>query len=512
MKSINLKIKSIVIFLLVIAAYATSAQQNDTKQSKTKAPKYIFYFIGDGLGLSQSNATETYLNAISDNGSPVKLHMNTLPYIGFYTTYAADRFITGSAAAGTALSTGYKTSINTIAMDTYKQIPLKTVAELAKEQSFKVGIITSVSLDHATPATFYAHQPNRNMYYNISLDLSNSQFDYFAGGGFKHPEGDGNMDKDNIMSNFGMGSEKNIENKEVNSYKIAISRGYKIINSLQAFKQLKNGDEKVIVIAPNLAGGSALPYSIDQENGYDISLADFTRKGIELLENNKGFFMMVEGGKIDWACHANDAATVIKEVIQFDNAIAVALEFYQKHPEETLIIVTGDHETGGLALGFAGSKYNSEFKLLQHQNLSYESFSKKIKQYLAQNDSTSSFSGAMTLVTEHFGLGDSNKGLALSEFELQKLKRAYEHTVKSKSNKNKDDQYYLLYGNYDPFTVAACHILSNKAGIGWTSYSHTAVPVPIRSIGLGAHLFTGYFDNTDIAKRLIRMIEEVDMN
>ena len=508
MKSINLKIKSIVSLLFVFAVLAVSAQQKGSSQSKFKAPKYIFYFIGDGLGLSQSNATETYLNAISDNESSVKLHMNTLPHTGFCTTYAADRFITGSAAAGTALSTGHKTSTNTIAMDIQKQVPLKTVAEVAKEKTYKVGIITSVSLDHATPATFYAHQPDRNMYYKISLDLSNSRFDYFAGGGFKHPHGDGEIDKNNILSNFGMGTTKKIVNKETNTFKVAKARGYKVINTLSDFKALKSGDEKIIAIAPDLAGGSALPFAIDMENGYDISLADFTQKGIEILNNSEGFFMMIEGGKIDWACHANDAATVIHEVIQFDEAIAVALEFYRKNPDETLILVTGDHETGGLALGFAGSKYNSAFQVLQHQNISYESFSKKMENYFTAEQANANFSDAMAMVKKHFGLGDSSKGLALTNLELKQLKTAFEHSSSNKNEKQKEDQYYLLYGNYDPFTVAACHILSNKAGIGWTSYSHTAAPVPIRSIGQGAQLFTGYFDNTDIAKHLMRMINQ----
>lgn len=494
--------------ILLLVSSGVSAQTNRTDNLNKKAPKYIFYFIGDGMGLSQANAAEAYLGAISSKPGTSKLNMNTLSNVGFYTTYAKDRFITGSAAAGTALATGHKTTINTISMDSERLLPLKTIAEMAKEKAYKVGIVTSVSLDHATPATFYAHQPTRNMYYKISLDLSKSGFNYFAGGGFKHPNGDGNIDDKSILSNFGMGNSQDVEAKEPNSMKIAESRGYRIINQIESFKKLKKGDDKVIVSAPKLSGGASLPYSIDQENGADISLADFTKKGIELLENPNGFFMMVEGGKIDWASHANDAATVIGEVLQFDKAIAVALEFYNKHPKETLILVAGDHETGGLALGFSGSGYNSSFGLLQYQNLSYEKFSKKIAKYKKEQGENVQFSDALEMVKFHFGLGDASKGLELSSYEMEQLEESFEKSMSNHKHYKENDQFYLLYGSYDPFTVTACHLLSQKAGIGWTSYSHTASPIPIYSIGLGAELFTGFFDNTDVAKKLMKLIEK----
>ena len=502
-------LRQILAILLVCIALGSTAQPNERENYKGKSPKYIFYFIGDGMGLSQSNAAEAYLGAIDGNTSIKRLKLSTLPTQGFYTTYATDRFITGSAAAGTALATGHKTSINTISMKTDRLTPLKTIAEIAKEKKYKVGIVSSVSIDHATPATFYAHQPTRNMYYNISLDLSKSGFNYFAGGGFKHPEGDGelNAGTKNSMSNFGMGDGKEIETKKPNSISVAKSRGYRIVNTVEGFNSLKKGDDKIIATAPNLAGGAALPYYIDQQNGADISLADFTQKGIEILDNPKGFFMMIEGGKIDWASHANDAATVIKEVIQLDLAVEKALEFYKKHPNETLILVAGDHETGGLALGFAGSHYKSAFGLLQHQNISYEGFSSKIAEYKKENKANAKFSDGLKMVKTHFGLGDASKGLELSTFELQQLKNAFEKSMNNNEEIKKDDQYYLLYGSYDPFTVTACHILSHKAGIGWTSYSHTAVPIPIRAIGVGAGLFNGFYDNTDVPKNLMKLIE-----
>lgn len=496
----------LILVALMLLTLGALAQPSERENYKGKAPKYIFYFIGDGMGLSQANAAEAYLGALNNSNGIKTLRLNTLPKQGFYTTYAVDRFITGSAAAGTALATGEKTTINTISMDAKREKPLTTIAEMARNKGYKVGIVSSVSIDHATPASFYAHQPTRSMYYPISCDLSKSGFNYFGGGGFKHPEGDGKTNN-NAMANFGMGGEKEIEDKQPNSKELAKERGYRFVNTHEAFENLKKGDDKIIAIAPKLVGGKALPYAIDQKDDKDISLAEFTQKGIELLDNKNGFFMMVEGGKIDWASHANDAATVINEVIQFDNAVAKALDFYKKHPKETLIIVAADHETGGMALGFAGSHYESAFGLLQHQNLSYETFSAMINKYKKENAGKHNVADGLALVKKHFGLGDSEKGLALSDFELQQLKDAFNKSMNYKKEMKKNDQFYLLYGSYDPFTVTACHILSQKAGIGWTSYSHTASPIPVRSMGVGAYLFTGFYDNTDVPKNLMKLIE-----
>ncbi|MFT5748832.1 MAG: alkaline phosphatase [Ancylomarina sp.] len=505
-----IKKSSLFIIGIMLLAITTSAKDSTIEKQrqnyKGKSPKYIFYFIGDGMGLSQTNAAEAYLAAIKNKDGIQKLEMNKFPHQGFYTTYATNRFITGSAAAGTALATGHKTSINTISMDALKQKPLQSIAEKARDLGYKIGIVTSVSIDHATPASFYAHQPSRSMYYNISLDLSKSNFNYFAGGGIKHPEGDGKLDKKNIMANFGQGADKKVVNKQANSIELAKKRGYSLLNTKAEFQSLKKGDDKIIAIAPRLVGGKSLPYAIDQTKD-DITLSEFTKKGIELLDNKKGFFMMIEGGKIDWTCHANDAATAIKEVINFDSAVKVALDFYNKHPDETLIVVGGDHETGGMALGFSGSHYHSAFKIIQYQNISNDGFTELVKNYKKNNVGNYKLEDGMALVEKHFGLGDKEKGLELSTFERDQLKNAFEQSMIDKKKLKKDDQFYLLYGSYNPLTTAACHILSQKAGIGWTSFSHTATPIPVRAIGVGSELFSGYYDNTDMAKNIFRLLE-----
>lgn len=466
-------------YLLVFFWLCVFVLPAGARQAEARKAKYVFYFIGDGLGIPQRSAAEEF--------SGRKLLMNTFPVQGLTTTYAADRFITGSAAAVTALACGHKTNIGMIGL-TPDGRPIKSVAELARDRGMKVGIISTVSIDHATPAGFYAHVKKRSQYYDIAIQLAQSGFDFFGGGGLKDP-----TNKKNNSVNY-----------QGNAIDIIKSAGYRIIQDKGEFNNLKKGDKKVIVINPWLQDAKAEPYSIDQTSN-DISLAELTAKAVELLENRKGFFIMVEGGKIDWACHANDAVAAIIDTLAFDDAIKVAYDFYLKHPKDTLIVVTGDHETGGLTLGFAGTKYATYFDILHHQDMSFQRFTDEIVHSLKENKGIT-FEDVKPLITQHFGLkfsGDPSDPMVLKTYEVVQLMQAFEQSMKDKIDKH-DPQTYLLYGGYEPLAVTITHILNNKAGVAWTSYKHTGVPVPTSAIGRKAELFSGYYDNTDIAKRIMQ--------
>ena len=449
----------------------------------SEPPKYVFLFIGDGMGNAQRMAADEFLKHQGKEG----LLMNTFPAFGMSTTYQNDRFITDSAAAATAQATGVKTNGGYISVDP-KFNPVETIAEKAKKNGMMVGIVSSVSIDHATPACFYAHQKSRNMYHEIDMDLANSGFDYFGGGGFKDPEG------------------KRSKKPQGNALEVAKNNGYTIAVGKEAFMALNKDSGKVIVYNDRLDRSKALPYTIDTVET-DITLTEFTQKGIELLDNPKGFFMMVEGGKIDWTCHANDAATAIQNILEFDRAVKAGYEFYRTHPEETLIVVTGDHETGGLTLGFAGTRYDSFFDVLKVQNVSYDVFSREIfKAYKEGLAGKANFEDVVPLLKEYFGLEIAGEGnLVLKDYELQALRDSYVQSLAGvKINAGTAD--YLLYGGYDPFTVQITHIFNQKAGLGWTSYSHTGVPVAISAIGVGAATFNGFYDNTDIGKKIMAIM------
>ena len=455
----------------------------ETQFYKGKPAKYILFFIGDGMGIPQRSATEAFTGK--------KLAMDTLPAQGITTTYANDRFITGSAASATAMACGQKTNINYIGVDPdYKAV--KTIAEMAKEQGKKVGIISSVSIDHATPAAFYAHVKTRKMYYEIGLALANSNFDFFGGGGLLDPAG------------------KKSKAPRGDVLEIAKKNGYTTVSKKSEFMKLTPKAGKVIACNEWLQDSEAMPYSIDAREN-DISLAEFTAKAIEVLDNPDGFFLMVEGGKIDWACHANDATAALEDTIAFDDAVKEGLKFYQQHPEETLIVVSGDHECGGLTLGFAGTKYASNYDVLGKQKLSFQKFSdENIKKYRETCGTACKFEDIKPMITESFGLkfeGDpSSDQMVLEPYQVTQIQEAFQRSLAGEEEKSKDSTTYLLYGGYDPLAVTLTHILNSKAGLGWTSYSHTGVPVSTSAIGAGSEVFNGYYDNTDIALKVMSVM------
>ncbi|WP_211341292.1 alkaline phosphatase [Desulfoglaeba alkanexedens] len=449
-----------------------------------RTAKYIFLFIGDGMGIPQRAAASAY------TGKP--LTVDTFPAQGVTTTAAADRFITDSAAAGTAMASGTKSRIGYLGVDPNLR-PVKTLAEMAKEQGKKVGIVSSVSIDHATPAAFYAHVPSRSMYHEIGMALVKSDFDFFGGGGFKDPDG------------------KKSKAPQGNVLEAARSAGYTLVDNKRDFMALKNSPGlKVIAINPWLQDSAAMPYEIDRRSE-DISLAEFTEKAVELLDNPQGFFLMVEGGKIDWACHANDGVAAIRDTLALDEAVRVAFHFYEKHPQETLIVVTGDHECGGLTLGFAGTKYETEFNMLKHQKVSFQKFSDEVlKQFRQECGADCDFEKIKPVITANFGLkftGDPQSDpLVLKPYQEAMLREAFERSMAAERIKADDPETYLLYGDYDPLTVTLTHVLNNNAGLGWTSFQHTGAPVTTSAVGVGAELFNGYYDNTDLAKKTMSVM------
>lgn len=470
--------KGLAILLLLLTGTLLFAEgQSESKdmslnESAAQA-KYVFLFIGDGMAMPQISAAEAYLSAKEGNAANQKLlNFSTFPAQGMTTTYAYDRFITGSAAAATAMATGQKTAIGVISMDPGKTESYKTLAEMAKEDGKKVGIISSVDLDHATPAAFYAHQPSRNNYYQIGVEAVSSDVDYFGGGRFrlgKTPEG-----------------EKNI-------HELMAEAGWTIAEDRDSINAIQAGTEKVYCSNHGFAD-DALPYDIDREAD-DVSLAEFTQKGIELLDNEDGFFMMVESGKIDWACHANDGASSIMDTLAFAESIETAIQFYNEHPEETLIVVTGDHETGGLTLGFAGTGYETDFANISSQTKSYEYFDKFVLTHYLEAGS-SDLEGLMADIEKYFGLTE------LNDYEAELLEKAYIRTVAGDEAVSNATEDKLLYGGYTPLTMQLTHIQNNRSGMAWTSYKHTAVPVATFAVGAGEEMFHGYYDNTDIFTKI----------
>ena len=259
-------------------------------------------------------------------------------------------------------------------------------------------------------------------------------------------------------------------------------------------RSLKPGTKAVVI--NEVLDEAFMPFAIDGKKG-ETTLADHTEKAIEMLYNENGFFLMIEGGNIDHACHANDAAAVVQEVFAFDEAIGKAVDFYKKHPNDTLIIVTGDHETGGMSIGYISSRFNAQIETLALQKGSHKKFINEIASIIQKKNA--SLELIKKPVLDFFGI-DLN---ALSAAEKASLERAFKQSVTDPNYDWKNKELYMLYGGNEPLSNELLKIFNARAGIGWTTYVHTGQPVPVFAIGKDSELFKGYYDNTEIYSKIL---------
>ena len=433
--------------------------------------RYVFMFIGDGMGSHQVLSTEMYLAELEGKIGRKPLLMTTFPYSGQVATFSASSGITDSAASGTCLATGKKTNNGVIGL-AHDSTPVYSVASQLKEQGWGVGIMTSVTIDHATPSAHYAHTPSRNDYYIIGTQLTESNFDFFGGSGFSRPQ-----DKNNPSA--------------PNLYDLAEQKGYTLAGGY-ADAKTKIGSEKLLVVPEERLQdrsryAGALPYAIDREDK-DLKLSQLVELSIAQLSTYDRFFMMAEGGKIDYASHANDGATVLHEVIDFDQAIHVAYRFYEQHPDETLIVVTADHETGGMALG--NSDYVLNLKVLANQQCSLDKLSDQLSDLHKSEGKDLQWEQVKHLISKNTGLYNQVEMTAEEDAQLQEaFARMMSH----------QDVVKTLYKDLNALASKALNILNKKSRLGWTSGGHTASAVPIFAIGVGAERFTGWHDNSEIA-------------
>ena len=415
-----------------------------------KGPKYIFYFIGDGMGPSHVLGTELYLGEMQGTiGRPQKLCFTQFPESAFVTTYSATNGVTDSAASGTALSTGSKSYNKAIGVDK-DSLHVYSVASDLAGKGMAIGVATTVPINHATPSAFYAHNINRNNYDSIAPWMLKAGYDFYAGGDV-----------------YGSSKNRTIVYDKAKEMGYTISRGY------NDFCIKAGSAEKMMLFQEKVA--TELPYAINRTKD-DLTLAQITAAGIEFLKekSKKGFFMMIEGGKIDYAAHNDDGATVFHEVQDLGAAVAVAYEFYKEHKDETLIIVTADHETGGLVLGYR-SDYTLNLKALASQKVSVE---RMIEILEAEKKTT--WSRIEELVKENIGVGLRNR-------------KTSEETVSMNHDLAKEIAYNAVYD------------LNRSASLSWASGNHSGTFVPLFAIGKGAEMFNGVIDNTDIPNIIRRL-------
>lgn len=433
------------------------------------APKYIFYFIGDGMGMGHVMATQNYNRIVLGNKEP--LLMMQFPIASMAMTYSATGPITDSAAAGTALSTGYKTKNGMLGV-TPDSVPVVSVAKNLKDAGYGVGIITTVAPDDATPSAFYTHVPSRKMKYEIGLDAAASGYELIAGSRL-------------------YGTKK--EGKDTDLMKVFADSGISVVRGLEAMAEVKS--DRVILLNPEHLTSSNAGYTIDSVAGA-LTLPGMTKAGIAHLQKTSPdkFFMMIEAGNIDYAGHSNDAATVIKEVLNLNEAIAIAYKFYQEHPDETLIVVTADHDTGGLGIGFPATGYSGWFGNIAYQRISKDNFADLCKAIMMSRR-IFTWEDMKDLLSEKMGFWSK---IAITESDEKMLQEKFDVTFNQRNSKDEK----TLYKDFNEFTVSVFKVMDNATGIDWTTTGHSGNPVPVFAIGVGAEKFSKISNNIEIPARI----------
>lgn len=462
-----MNIKNTLSAFLLCAASALQLSAQDS------APKYIFYFIGDGMGVNEVMNAQLYKKHVLGAGD---LAMTGLPAGSMATNHSASSDVTDSAAAGTALATGHKT-VNGMLGVTPDSAAVTSIAKVLFDDGYGVGLVTSVAIDDATPGAFYAHVPNRGMYREIGSQLARSGYQFAAGSGLR-----GTKDKkgrDNgLLAEFA-------ENG------VSVSYG------------LDGADftaDRMLILSPDTLRNWNIGFTIDSIPGA-LTLQELTKACITHLKrvSPDKFFIMVEGGNIDHSGHGNDAGANIIETVNFDKTLEIALDFYRQHPDETLIVVTADHETGGMSVGNNSSGYAVFPERLSGQRLSKDAFSDFCKG-IAKSKRIFTWDDMKEYLTENLGLWTPKT--KITKEQTGRLREMFEDMFTR--NIAQPDQK-TLYADFDAFTAAVFEVLDTQAGINWASTKHTGSPVPVFAIGRGSEIFGSFGDNTDLPKKIMKL-------
>ena len=486
--------KPLLLAVFLLAAL-TPAGARTKKKSDTPPVKYVFYMIGDGMGVNQVLATEQY-NAATGNG-PASINFFHFPVRNFITTVSASSLVTDSAAGGTALSSGVKTYNNAVGVDMDKK-PVSFLTEWAKAAGYGTGIATSVGVNHATPACFTAHTDHRGNYEEIARQYLTAPIDFAAGAAF--------------LTERGTGHDSAFFETE------ARGAGIKVFHGPAEFKGIEKVDGRVLCLSGKTE--TDLPYAIDRKED-DTTLSDFVTAGIAYLDahfGDKGFFFMIEGGKIDYGGHADDGAACFQELTDFANAMDLVLAFQAKHPDETLIVVTADHETGGLELG--SGQYEMHPDRLGHQKMSTGALTTKFRSTFfpqqpqrgqgrpqgerpqgarppmapQQDYVPPTWDQVKDFFRENLGLFGP---VEVSERQEAALKETYDRTFGVGGDR--ENNVANLYAVNTRLVTEAVDILNRAAGFQWSHGAHTGSPVGLYVKGKCEEAFIPVEDNAQIA-------------
>lgn len=464
------KLKKLVTFAAIVAALASSAPIGPVAEAEYgQKPRSVILFIGDGMGLAQARAATLYAKQALGHETT----LSRIPINGVTTTQSANSDVTDSSAAATAIYSGRK--VNNGAMNILPDGKrIFTIAHAAKKAGKSIGVVSNTRLTHATPGALYAHSVDRDDENYIAEQLPEFAPEVALGGGTRHfvPQGSAGS--------------KRTDDKDL--IEVMKNKGYTYVTTASKLANINRVTcEKLL----GLFASSNMDFDIDRQNDPELStqptLTEMTKAALAILgKNPRGFFLMVEGGRQDHACHGHDIKAAIQETLALDDALTVALDFQKSRPE-TLVIVTADHETGGLGLG-RGTEYSIALARLKPIKHSLEYLSRLIMKDPAKRLQLVEAAGFQLDKDERALLLQQPSGAKVDLVpELQAIPRLSRY-VSSWDQKALSD------------------IEGRRAQIGWTSYAHTAQPVITYAVGPGEKEFLGSYDNTDISKKISRLL------
>ncbi|MDZ5711412.1 alkaline phosphatase [Jeotgalibacillus haloalkalitolerans] len=387
----------------------------------------VIYMIPDGYNASYATNYRWFKGEESSFDPFVK---------GLMQTYSADTEVTDSAAAGTAMATGEKTNNGMVGV-TPDGEQVDSILDAAEEAGKSTGLVATSTITHATPAVFGSSVESRGNEAGIAPQYFENGVDVLLGGGRDYflPESEGG------------------KQPELNLIESAEADGYEYVTNSDELTSAKSG--KLL----GLFADDAMAPELERGETDQPSLADMTGAALNALEQDKdGFFLMVEGSQIDWAGHAHDAAWAMNDTKAFDEAVAAAIE-YAKKDKNTLVVVAGDHETGGMSVGSNG-EYDLNIDVLHDVKATGDTMAAELNE---------DRSNAREIVKEYANIELTEEEAALIE-------------------------------ETDNAAMAINEVISDRALVGWTTSAHTGVDVPVYAYGAQAHKFSGLLNNTDLPK------------
>lgn len=462
--------KSFVRVTTIIAVLVTVSAVVVAHADDARRVKGIILVIGDGMGINQVRSADIYSRQIMEK----PLSITSIATRGTTTTYSANSQVTDSAAAATALLTGHKANNGTINVSPDGR-RLFTIGHAVRKAGMSVGVLSTARLTHATPAGVYSHSLRRDDENSIAEQLVEFAPEVAMAGGLRH-----------FIPQDQQGSKRSDGKNLVDVMK---ANGYTHVTSAE---ELKTVDPTKTGKLVGLFSMSHMAYDLDRQNVLELQkqprLADMTKAALSVLERNpKGFFVMIEGGRIDHACHSHDIKASIYETLAFDEAVKVALDYQKAHPD-VLVLVTADHETGGLGLG-RGMEYALDLAALKPIKNSLGYVAKKVKKDPTKFEELLQAAG--------FEFAEKEKALLLKHAPTSGTSDLAELNEYPKI-----DRYFLSWIQY-----SLASIETERAKIGWTSFVHTAQPVMTYAVGPYEQEFSGAYDNTDIPKKMAELLK-----